>query len=167
MKPAVRQLPLLLAAAVAAGGSTLPGRAQADPELRFAAGATPFAANCAVCHRATGAGTPGLAPPVTGYPPRLIATAEGRRQLVLTLLYGMYGEIVVDERHYNFKMPDFARLDDATLAATLNYLVFDLAHAPADAAPFAPAEVAAERALALDGSAVRQHRAEVVGALRP
>ena len=150
----MRHLPLLLAAAVAAAGFTLPGRARADAELRFAAGATPFAANCAVCHRATGAGTPGLAPPVTGYPPRFIATAAGRRQLVLTVLFGMYGEIVVDQRHYNFKMPDFARLDDATLAATLNYLVFDLGRAAADATPLTAAEVAAERA-------------EVVGALPP
>ena len=145
----------------------LSGHARADEGPRFAAGLAPFAASCAVCHRASGAGTPGLAPPVTSYPPRFIATAEGRRQLVLTLLFGMFGEIVVEERHYNFKMPDFARLDDATLAVTLNYLVFDLAHAPANAVPFTAAEVAAERARGLDGSAVRQHRAEVAGALQP
>lgn len=167
MKRAVRPATLLLAAAVLAAGIAPPGHAQLDAAPRFARGASPFAANCAVCHRANGAGTPGLAPPVTSYPPRFIATSEGRRQLVLTLLFGMYGEIVVDERHYNFKMPDFARLDDTTLAATLNYLVFDLGRAPAEAAPLTAAEVAAERARGLDGSAVRQHRAEVIDAGHP
>jgi mono/diheme cytochrome c family protein len=167
VRPVARSVTWLLAAAALAGGWTLPGRAQADAEPRFAAGAAPFAANCVVCHRANGAGTPGLAPPVTGYPPRFMATAEGRRQLVLTLLFGMFGEIVVDERHYNFKMPDFARLDDVALAATLNYLVFDLGHAPPDLAPLTVTEVTVERARGLDGSAVRQHRAEVVGALHP
>lgn len=165
VQPAWRFAALLLAAAVLAGGSAYAPRALADGEPRFAAGADPFVANCAVCHRASGAGTPGLAPPVTGYPPRFIATAEGRRQLVLTVLYGMFGEIVIDERHYNFKMPDFARLDDATLAATLNYLAFDLGRASSDAAPLTAAEVAAERTRAVDGSVVRQHRSEVVGAL--
>ena len=104
-----------------------------------------FQANCAVCHRANGAGTPGLAPPVTVFPPRFIAVPEGRRQLVQTVLFGMYGDIVVAERHYNFKMPDFTRLDDATLAAALNFVVFDLAHAAAELAPLTAAEVAAER----------------------
>ena len=79
----------------------------------------------------------------------------------------MYGDIVVGERHYNFKMPDFTRFDDATLAAVLNYVVFDLGHAPADLGPLAAADLAAERARALDGSAVRDHRAEVVARLAP
>ena len=143
------------------------GAALADGEPRFADGAAAFQANCAVCHRANGAGTPGLAPPLTEYPPRFVATAEGRRQLALTVLYGMYGDIVVGERHYNFKMPEFTRLADATLAATLNYVVFDLGHASADLAPLAAADLAAERAHALDGSAVRDHRGEVVARLAP
>jgi mono/diheme cytochrome c family protein len=134
---------------------------------RFAEGAATFQANCAVCHRANGAGTPGLAPPVTEFPPRFVATPQGRRQLALTVLFGMYGDIVVGDRHYNFKMPEFTRLDDATLAAALNFVVFDLGHAPAEAAPIAAAEVAAERPQALDGSAVREHRAEVVAKLAP
>ena len=137
----------------------------ADEPLRFEDGAATFKANCAVCHRPNGAGTAGLAPPVTVYPPRLAAIPEGRRQLVLTVLYGMYGEIVVEDRHYNFKMPEFARLDDAALAAVLNYVMFDLGHAAADAKPIAPDEIAAERAVALDGAQVREHRATVVGGL--
>jgi mono/diheme cytochrome c family protein len=148
-------------------GALLAAAALADGEPRFADGAAAFQANCAVCHRANGAGTPGLAPPVTEYPPRFLATPEGRRQLAMTVLFGMYGDIVVGERHYNFKMPEFTRLDDATLAATLNFVAFDLGHAPASAAPFGAAELAAVRPQAVDGSAVRDHRAEVISKLAP
>jgi mono/diheme cytochrome c family protein len=143
------------------------GVAHADGEPRFADGAALFQANCAVCHRATGAGTPGLAPPLTSVAPRYVSTPEGRRQLAMTVLFGMYGDIVVDERHYNFRMPEFSQLDDTALAAVLNHVVFDLGHAPAAAAPLTAAEVAAERTHAVDGAQVREHRAEVVGRLAP
>jgi mono/diheme cytochrome c family protein len=153
--------------ALLAGVAAVERAAVADDAPRFADGAAVFQANCAVCHRANGAGTPGLAPPVTEFPPRFAAVAEGRRQLALTVLFGMYGDIVVGERHYNFKMPEFTRLDDATLAAALNFVVFDLGHAPTDVAPLTAAELAAERGRTLDGSAVREHRAEVVAHLSP
>jgi mono/diheme cytochrome c family protein len=159
--------PRLGRAAALVLGMTLAGAACAEGEPRFADGAVVFQANCAVCHRANGAGTPGLAPPVNEYPARFVATAEGRRQLALTVLFGMYGDIVIGERHFNFKMPDFARFDDAALAAALNFVVFDLGHAPADAKPLAADEVAAERGRALDGSAVLAHRAEVLAKLAP
>jgi len=137
------------------------------PAARFADGAATFAANCAVCHRATGAGQSGLAPPLTSYPARYIASPEGRRQLAMTLLYGMFGDITVDERHYNFKMPDFARLDDATIAAAINFVVFDLAKAPAGSEPLRAEEVARERAQAMSGEQVRKHRAQVLDAQAP
>ena len=79
----------------------------------------------------------------------------------MTVLYGMYGDIAVEGKHYDFRMPEFAQLDDATLAALLNFVVFDLAHAPASVAPLTPAEVAAERARPQDGAAVREHRKSV------
>jgi mono/diheme cytochrome c family protein len=160
-----RSLAAFSCVAILAGAATLADEGSASP--RFADGAAVFAANCAVCHRANGAGQAGLAPPLTSYPARYIALAEGRRQLVMTLLYGMFGDIVVDERHFNFKMPDFARLDDATLAATINYVVFDLGKAPGTAAPLQPEEVARERSLALGGDAVRRHRAQALDASTP
>jgi len=153
---------VLAAAGVLSGAAANADDAPAAP--RFAEGAQTFLANCAVCHRATGVGQPGLAPPLTSYPARYIATAEGRRQLVLTALYGMFGEITVDERHFNFKMPDFSRFDDATLAAVLNFVVFDISHAAATEAPLQPEDVARERSAGLSGEAVRRHRAEVLGA---
>jgi mono/diheme cytochrome c family protein len=155
------------AAAVVAVALLAAGAARAADAPRFADGAATFQANCAVCHRANGAGTPGLAPPLTEYPARFAALAEGRRQLAMTVLYGMFGDIVVGERHYNFKMPEFTQIDDSTLAAALNFVVFDLAHAPESTAALTPADIAAERKQAVDGSAVREHRAAVVAALPP
>ena len=141
--------------------------AQEAAAPRYSDGAATFQANCAVCHRATGAGQPGLAPPLVNQPARYLERPEGRRQLVLTVLYGMYGDIVVDEKPYNFKMPDFTRFDDATIAGVLNFVAFDLSHAPAGAVPLAPEDVARERTLALTGEAVRRHRAEVLDAPAP
>jgi len=127
----------------------------------YPAGFSSFQANCAVCHGPAGAGVPALAPPLVSYPARYATSLEGRRQLALTVLYGMVGDITVEEKHYNFQMPDFARLDDATLAATLNFVVFDLGHAPPEVKPLTAEEIAAERAQALDGAAVRAHRKSV------
>ena len=143
-----------------------PWCAAAEPIApRYADGATVFQANCAVCHGQNGAGTPSLAPPLTSYPARYAASAEGRRQLAVTVLYGMFGEVVVEEKHYNFKMPDFTRLDDAALAAVLNFVVFDLARAAQSTKPLTAEEIAAERRQPMDGAAVRERRAGVLAAL--
>jgi mono/diheme cytochrome c family protein len=146
----------------ACAGLLTPARA-ADPAApAYPQGVTPFQANCAVCHGPAGAGVPSLAPPLISYPAHYAASPEGRRQLAMTVLYGLFGDIVVDDKHYDFRMPDFARLDDATLAATLNFIVFDLGHAPASVKPVEPGEIAAERAHVVDGAAVREHRRSVV-----
>ena len=152
---------------LAALAALAPAAAPADDGPRYAEGSVVFQANCAVCHRANGAGNPGLAPPVTVSAPRFIETKEGRRQLAMTVLYGMYGDIVVGERHYNFKMPEFTRFDDATLAAVLNFVVFDLGHGQAEGGPIDAAEIAAERSNAIDGSQVRAHRLDVLSGLPP
>jgi len=132
--------------------------ARAADAPSYPQGAAAFQANCALCHGPAGAGIPAVAPPLSSYPARFAASPEGRRQLAITLLYGMFGDITVGPAHFNSQMPDFARLDDATLAATLNFVVFDLAHAPAEVKALTPDEIAAERAHPLDAAAVREHR---------
>ena len=144
----------------------LPALATADPApVHYPAGATAFQANCSVCHGVKGAGTPSLAPPITSYPARYAANPDGRKQLAMTVLNGMFGGIDVEQKHFDFKMPEFPQLDDATLAAVLNFVVFDLAHAPDDTKPLTPEEIAAERAHPVDGSAVREHRTKLLAAL--
>jgi mono/diheme cytochrome c family protein len=159
-----RERPLALAAATVGAIALTLGAGTAAPAgaPAFPQGATSFQSNCAMCHGTAGAGVPGLAPPITSYPARYAGSAEGRRQLALTLLYGLYGDIVIDDKHFDLRMPDFARLDDATLAATLNFVVFELGHAPAGVKPLEAAEIGAERGKSADGAAVREHRKGLV-----
>jgi len=133
--------------------------------VRYPDGASVFQANCAVCHGAKGAGTPSLAPPITSYPARYATLDEGRKQLAMTVLNGMFGGIDVDQKHFDFKMPEFTQLNDAALASVLNFVVFDLAHAADGTKPLTAEEIAAERSHPVDGAAVREHRAKLLATL--
>ena len=83
----------------------------------------------------------------------------------MTVLYGMFGDIAVEQKHYNFKMPGFAKFSDETLAAVLNYVVFDLAHAAADLQPMTAADITQARQVPATGDAVRQRRLALITAL--
>ncbi|HIC7213657.1 c-type cytochrome [Burkholderia stabilis] len=132
------------------------------------AGRDVFAARCAVCHQAGGRGMDGLAPPLTTYPARYAALAEGRAQLVQTVLDGMFGDVTVDGKHYNFRMPSFAALSDTEIADVLNHVVFDLAaKPPGRVAPISASDVRAQRARPLDGAQVRERRAALLRMLGP
>jgi mono/diheme cytochrome c family protein len=161
MRPRVAALTARIALIAVAVGSSIPVAAADAPAVAYPLGAASFQSNCVVCHGAGGVGLPGLAPPLLSNPARYAASSEGRRQLAMTVLFGLIGDITVEDKHYNFQMPDFARLDDATLAATLNYVVFDLDHAVAEVKPITAGEIATERAHPLDGTGVREHRKSV------
>jgi mono/diheme cytochrome c family protein len=133
-------------------------------DATYPEGAKAFQASCAVCHGPAGAGIPSLAPPLLSYPAHYAGSAEGRRQLAMTVLNGLYGEIMVGDQRFDFRMPEFSSLNDATLAAVLNFVVFDLAHAPADTKPLEAADIQAERSHPVDGAVVREHRKTVVPA---
>jgi mono/diheme cytochrome c family protein len=135
--------------------------ARAADQSAYPDGASTFKANCVVCHGAAGAGVPSLAPPLLANPAHYAASAEGRRQLAMTVLFGLIGDISVDGKHYNFQMPDFARFDDEQLAAVLNFVVFDLDQAKAVIKPITASEIAAERAAPKDANAVHEHRQSV------
>ncbi|WP_233801588.1 c-type cytochrome [Paraburkholderia sp. HP33-1] len=126
--------------------------------VQYAPGKAFFDTKCAVCHQAGGKGQDGLAPPLTELPGRYAANAQGRTQLGLTVLNGMFGTIAIKDKSYNFKMPSFRGESDEDLANVLNYLVFDLNAKHAGAKPFTAAEVKALRATEMDGAQVRAHR---------
>jgi mono/diheme cytochrome c family protein len=159
-------LPAVFAAALAAFTTASSPAAAADAaKPAYAGGAETFQANCAVCHGAKGLGQPSLAPPLTSYPARYASVADGRRQLAMTVLNGMFGGIDVDGKHYDFKMPEFTALDDEALAAVLNFVVFDIGGASDHIKPMTAADIAAERSHPIEGAAVREHRAKVLAAL--
>ncbi|KVE79147.1 c-type cytochrome [Burkholderia vietnamiensis] len=162
-----KQTGRIVVAWVAVAGALLGSSAAADAQqaARYPAGKTMFDAQCAVCHQAGGKGQDGLAPPLTEYPARYATVDAGRAQLVATLLHGMFGEIAVRDKRYNFKMPSFAAASDEDIASVLNYVVFDLGERPAGAKPFTAAEIRAARAKEMDGTAVHAQRAIVTKGL--
>lgn len=139
------------------GAAMIAGEAFAQ-NVQYAPGKVFFDTKCAVCHQAGGKGQDGLAPPLTELPGRYAANAQGRTQLGLTVLNGMFGTIAIKDKTYNFKMPSFRTESDEDLAAVLNYLVFDVNAKHAGAKPFTAAEVKALRATPMDGAQVREHR---------
>jgi mono/diheme cytochrome c family protein len=110
----VRRTALALAVALAAAG---PAAALA-PHVEYAL-------NCQGCHRADGAGTPNSVPPLAGSVARFLAVPGGREYLV--------------------QVPGVAQapLDDATLAAVMNWMLarFDAAHLPRDFTPYGAEEI--------------------------
>jgi mono/diheme cytochrome c family protein len=108
-----------------------------------------YVLNCQGCHRADGAGTPGSVPALAGSVARFLAVPGGRAYLA--------------------QVPGVAQapLDDATLAAVLNWMLarYDPAHLPARVAPYTADEVGRLRAHPLtDVDGVRRH---LVDAMAP
>ena len=84
-----------------------------------------FALNCQGCHRADGTGTPGSVPALADSVARFLAVPGGREYLV--------------------QVPGVAQapLDDATLAAVVNWMLarFDAQHMPKDFRPYTAEEI--------------------------
>ncbi|ADG15656.1 cytochrome c class I [Paraburkholderia atlantica] len=146
------------AATLCVTGAALSAGAAFAQNVQYAPGKAFFDTRCAVCHQAGGKGQDGLAPPLTELPGHYATNAQGRTQLGLTVLNGMFGTIAIKDKSYNFKMPSFRGESDEDLANVLNYLVFDVSAKHAGAKPFTAAEVKALRATQMDGAQVRAHR---------
>lgn len=82
-------------------------------------GAQIFAAQCVACHQATGAGLPGVFPPLAGS-----EWVAGKEALAINiLLHGISGKLTVKDVSYNGQMPNFgAKLNDNEIAAVLTYV---------------------------------------------
>ena len=82
-------------------------------------GTTIFAARCAACHQATGAGLPGVFPPLAGS-----NWVNGRdTTMIQIVLHGIQGSLTVNGVTYNGAMPTFgAQLSDAEIAAVLTHV---------------------------------------------
>lgn len=77
-----------------------------------------YAAQCAACHQATGAGLPGVFPPLDGS-----EWVQGEpRVLANILLHGITGEITVKGNKYQGAMPAFPQLSDAELAGIASFI---------------------------------------------
>lgn len=132
--------------AIAAVLSAAPGAHALAPHVEYAL-------NCQGCHRADGAGTGDSVPPLAGSVARFLSVPGGREYLV--------------------QVPGVAQapLDDATLAAVMNWMLvrFDAAHVPAGFTPYAPDEIGRLRAKPLTDVETLRRRllAEVERAAKP
>jgi mono/diheme cytochrome c family protein len=82
-------------------------------------GAQVYSANCVACHQASGAGLPGVFPPLAGS--EWVASAD--KVPVNILLHGITGKLTVKETAYSGQMPAFKdKLSDAEIAAVLSHV---------------------------------------------
>jgi mono/diheme cytochrome c family protein len=103
---------------------------------------------CAGCHKDTGMGVPGYAPPLAAHIPDIGKSPGGRTYLIQVLLYGLKGEILVKGKRFTANMPAFADLNDQQAAAVLNLILTNWGNdklLPKDHKPIAPEEVKAQR----------------------
>lgn len=99
-------------------------------------GAAVFAARCVACHQASGAGLPGVFPPLAGSE-WVLGKASTLAALVL---HGASGPLTVKGGRYDGAMPAFgAQMNDAELAAVLTHIRSSWGNgaAPVDAATVA------------------------------
>lgn len=102
------------AAATAAGATA----ATAGAGFDAAQGARLFAANCAACHGAQGAGVPGVFPPLVKNP---VVTASDPAEHVSVVLHGLQGR-TIEGTAYAAQMPPFAAtLSDAQIADIVDH----------------------------------------------
>ena len=82
-------------------------------------GAALFASHCAACHQATGAGLPGVFPPLAGS--EWVAGKD--HTLAAIVLHGIDGALTVKGVTYQGAMPAFgSQLGDAEIAAVLTHV---------------------------------------------
>ncbi len=103
---------------------------------------------CIGCHKDTGLGVPGYAPPLAAHIPDVEKTPGGQTYLIQVLLYGLKGDIQVKGKRFNATIPAFADLTDEEAAAVLNRILTNWGNdklLPKDHKAIAPGDVKAQR----------------------
>jgi mono/diheme cytochrome c family protein len=124
--------------------------AHAIPAVAVSGPALDYALNCQGCHRADGTGTPGTVPALAGSVAKFVRVPGGRE--------------------YLGRVPGVSQapLDDAALAAVLNWMLdrFDHADLPADFRPYTADEVGRLRADPLTDVTTRRALVEKIDRLK-
>jgi mono/diheme cytochrome c family protein len=126
------------------GAATVAGEGSADAQEVDGAA---IYVGCAACHQANGRGLPSVFPPLAGHAADLYEAS--RDYLIDVVLYGLMGRITVDGVAYDSAMPSHSYLSDAEIAAVLNHVLTAWGEEPAGFAPYAAADVAAQRGRSL------------------
>ena len=122
-----------------------------------------YAQNCQACHQPNAKGIPGAFPPLEGTLGSYYGSPEGRAFLVHVVNSGLQGEIEVAGTKYNGTMTPLSNLNDADMAAVLNYVAteFNSEKLPDGFKPLAPEEVAQFRKANLSPAAVLEERSKL------
>ncbi len=121
--------------------------------------ASPLYSQCQGCHQPTGAGVPGVFPPLAGYTPAILEAKGGREYLIQVLLYGLQGSISVKGAKYQGAMPAYPQLKDEEIAGLLNHISTQWGNKfPAGQKPFTAAEVKSQRAKTMTAAQVLEAR---------
>ncbi len=110
-----------------------------EEKALFEKGKTVYATLCGVCHQPTGAGMPGLAPPLANSE-WVLGSADRAIRIVLG---GLTGPIEVAGTKWQLEMPGLPILSDEDIAAALTYIRREWEHTES---AVAPQQVAAIRA---------------------
>jgi len=97
--------------AAASGTLTLEDQVLAGKEL--------FAGTCSVCHQASGAGLPGVFPPLA----KSDYLAADPKRAIGVLLHGLTGKVTVNGGSYDSVMPPMNQLNDDAIANILTYVL--------------------------------------------
>ncbi len=104
-------------AAVAAAAKSAQSGALTVPE-QMKAGQALFAGTCSTCHQASGAGLPGVFPPLA----KSDWLAANPKRAIDVVLHGMSGPVKVNGQDYNSVMPPMNQLNDDEVANILTYV---------------------------------------------
>ncbi len=96
--------------------SSAAGTLSKDEQIN--AGKTLFAGTCSVCHQESGAGLPGVFPPLAKSD--YLATLSND-QLIHLVLNGLTGVVKVNGQDYNSVMPPMSQLTDDEIANILTF----------------------------------------------
>jgi nitrite reductase (NO-forming) len=86
---------------------------------QVAAGKALFEGTCSVCHQGTGAGLPGVFPPLA----KSDYLAADTKRAIGVLLHGLSGKVTVNGTEYNSVMPPMNQLNDDEVANILTYVL--------------------------------------------
>jgi mono/diheme cytochrome c family protein len=110
-----------------------------EQQALFSKGKTVYATLCGVCHQPTGAGMPGLAPPLLNSE-WVLGPADRAIRIVLG---GLTGPVEVAGTKWQLEMPGLPILSDEDVAAAITYIRREWEHSES---AVSPQEVAAIRA---------------------
>ena len=132
--------------------------------VRAADGEEIFRSICAPCHQDSGAGVPGVYPPLADHIGRFARIPEGRRYLTRVVTHGLFGPIEVEGTSYAGFMPPQTQLSDEEVAAVVDYALRELSpkQLPSGFQPLTAEEVAGHREAKATPSAMVEERKAVI-----